>query len=190
MYIPELCLKSLLVSAGLGLGPGSNNPQIPVERTTLSLADYEFTGPGTYRIISTLSSLAVSADPSNPAGMVSAPVIDDDNAQRWVVADTGMGSKRYMIFNNGTGAALSANKGADLYWRTAAVATPPYDTLAHWTFDSVDATGKPVVMTNIGRSGRVLDLRGSERPAGTPIISYPPNKPVTPNQRWYFQYLG
>lgn len=184
MYIPELCLKSLLVSAGLRAG--FDGSQVPVEDHGQSLAKYEFTGPGAYRIISVSSSLAVSVSPSDASAIVSASVADNDFLQRWVVADIGLGPKKYTILNYGTGAVYTSTSGIET---TVSNSTPPYDTSGHWSLEAGSTEGKPVIITSIGRKDRVLDLFGSNLEAGTKIITWPLKNPLSPNQQWYFERL-
>ncbi|KAL8913489.1 MAG: hypothetical protein Q9171_001677 [Xanthocarpia ochracea] len=63
-------------------------------------------------------------------GLVAMPPVDNDNAQRWLIADVSATEK--MLINNGTGANLCAIKGSSF---TRATSTPPYDLKARWTID-------------------------------------------------------
>ncbi|KAI4218396.1 MAG: hypothetical protein L6R36_008976 [Xanthoria steineri] len=67
---------------------------------------------------------------------------------------------------------------------------PPYDLKAHWTFDFdiyKDYTGSPVMLKNLGRKNTALDLSGSKKPAGSPVLAYPINNQT--NQAWLLEYL-
>ncbi|KAL9012698.1 MAG: hypothetical protein Q9173_002546 [Seirophora scorigena] len=162
--------------------------QVPLADGSVSEAQYRWAGPGVYRIISYASKYAVSLNTSEPtSGVVAMPPVDEDNAQRWLIAV--VSPTEAMIINNGTGAILSATKDTRF---TRATSTPPYDQKARWTFDFAkyrDFPDHPLLVTNVGRKDTALDLSRSNTKAGTPVLSYPIHKTPAENQAWLLEYL-
>ncbi|KAL9637457.1 MAG: hypothetical protein Q9204_001878 [Flavoplaca sp. TL-2023a] len=186
MHIPFASLTSIFLR--FDFSSSVNHPQIPLTDGPNIEASYGYVGPGVYRIVSYVNKFAVSLNTSqSTTGLVAMPPVDNDNAQRWLIADVSATEK--MLINNGTGANLCAIKGSTT---TRATLTPPYDLTARWTIDFdkySDFAGSPVMLTNVGRENTVLDLRGNQNKAGTHIITYPVNKPRSNNQAWLLEYL-